>query len=533
MRFVPQLQSKMSFHTRSQYITSLLFALITFPQFSVIGQGKAEFNILNYEAKADGKTINTQAIQKAIDTAHKQGGGRVLFPEGSFLTGTLLLKSDVELYLSKGATLLGSTNPTDYPKLDLSETEVSSKTDDNSKLALIWAYKAENISITGNGTIDGQGRELALTIDSLYHFGQLKDPKYSTRRMRPSEVVRPKIINVLECKNIKVDGITIMNSASWVQTYELSQNISIKNLKVNSTAYWNNDGINITDSQHVLIENCDINAADDGITLKSYFPDKFSDDVLIQNCKVRSSASAVKFGTASFGGFKNITIQNIEVYDTFRSAVALEAVDGGYIENVVVKNIKATNTGNAIFVRLGHRAGEIPGYVRNVAIENIDIQIPFGRPDINYDLRGPEVDYFHNIHPMVIAGIPGHPIENITLKNVKIQYPGRASKAMAFVPLWRLHTVPEDIKGYPEFSKFGELPSWGFYVRHVNGIDFKNVDLKLENEDFRPAFVFDDVKRLRMKDVSLPVKSKDQIILFESPNPILSTPIEKWVKVLE
>ncbi|MFY7912040.1 MAG: glycoside hydrolase family 28 protein [Emticicia sp.] len=489
----------------------------------------AQYNIISFGAKADGKTLNTQAIQKAIDEASAKGGGKVIFPKGRFLSGTLLLKSGVELFLEKDAILLGSSNPADYPKIDLSDTKVSTKTDDNSKLALIWAYRAKNIGISGVGTIDGQGRGLALHIDSLHHTGAVIDPNY---RRRPSETVRPKIINMLECEHIKVEGITIINSASWVQTYELSADISIKNLKVNSTAYWNNDGINITDSKNVIIENCDVNAADDGITLKSYFPDKYSDNVVIRNCKVRSSASAVKFGTASFGGFKNVVIENIYVYDTYRSAVALEAVDGGFIENITVKNITAVNTGNAFFLRLGHRAGERAGYFKNVSIKNVKAQIPFGRPDINYDLRGPALDYFHNIHPVVIAGIPDSYIQDITIENVEITYPGRASKAMAYMPIWRLDAVPEKINSYPEYTMFGELPSWGFYVRHANGILFKNVKLNLENSDFRPAFVFDDVRNIQIEKITLPKDKVEQIILKNSKSTKLDLNIHSFVKEL-
>ena len=119
--------------------------------------------------------------------------------------------------------------------------------------------------------------------------------------------------------------------------------------------------------------------------------------------------------------------------------------------------------------------------------------MPFGRPDEAYDLRGPEVDFFHNPFPSSICGIPDNRIENITLENINIQYPGRATKGMAYMPLWRIQDVPEQIDKYPEFTMFGELPSWGFYVRHVDGIHFKNVHLTLADEDFRPPYIFDDV----------------------------------------
>jgi polygalacturonase len=237
-----------------------------------------------------------------------------------------------------------------------------------------------------------------------------------------------------------------------------------------------------------------------------------NNNIYIANCKIRSSANAVKFGTGSYGSFKNVTVENIEVYDTFRSAIAIESVDGAEIENIKVSNITAVNTGNAILIRLGHRNGDKPGYIKNVSIKNVKVQVPFGRPDMDYDMRGPEVDYFHNPFPASIAGIPGHLIENVTLENIEITYPGTASKGMAYLPLSRLKDVKENINGYPEFSMFGELPSWGFYVRHVNGIEMKNIKLILEKEDFRPAFVFDDVKNLTMKAIDIPSDKTNQII---------------------
>ena len=208
-----------------------------------------------------------------------------------------------------------------------------------------------------------------------------------------------------------------------------------------------------------------------------------------------------------------MTIEDIEVFDTFRSAIAIESVDGGVIENIKVNNVVAKNTGNAIFIRLGHRSGERPGSVKHINLKNINVEVPFGRPDINYDLRGPEVDFFHNPFPASIAGIPEYRIEDVHLENIQISYPGRATKGMAYVPLSRLDQVPERIENYPEFSMFGELPAWGFYVRHAKGITFKNISLTLQDSDFRPAFVFDDVIDLQMDKIELPIDKKDQIVL--------------------
>lgn len=465
---------------------------------------RKDYLVAAYGAVADGKTLNTQAIQKAIDVANKNKGGRVVFSKGTFLSGSIVLKSGVELFFEDGAVLLGSINPDDYPKY-------------NDARALIISHAQKNIAITGKGIIDGQGRELALAVDSLHHTGVRIDPNYNYRRLRPSDG-RGKLIFLSECDSIKVTDVLLKNSSGWVFSMRKSKNIVVDYVSVNSRAYWNNDGVDMDGCENVRVTNCDINSADDGICLKSDSPGLYNNNYYIANCTIRSSASAVKFGTGSYGSFKNVTIENIKVYDTFRSAIAIESVDGAEIENIKVSNITAVNTGNAILIRLGHRNGEKPGYIKNVSIKNVKAQIPFGRPDIEYDLRGPEVDYFHNPFPASIAGIPGYSIENVTLENIEITYPGRASKGMAYLPLWRLKDVLENEKGYPEFTMFGELPSWGFYVRHVNGIEMKNIKLVLEKEDFRPAFVFDDVKGLRMEKIDVPSDKSNQIIFKDVPS---------------
>jgi hypothetical protein len=279
--------------------------------------------------------------------------------------------------------------------------------------------------------------------------------------------------------------------------------VSIEHIRFENRAYWNNDGIDITDCRRVAVRHCFINSADDGICLKSYHTDAFNEEIEITDCDIISSASAVKMGTASWGGFKKVRIKDIRIRDTFRSAIAIECVDGGIIDDILVENIRALNTGNALFIRLGHRKGEAPGTLKNVTIRNLYVEVPFGRPDINYDMRGPAVDFFHNPIPSSITGIPGHRVENVVLEDIEVVYPGRASKGMAYIPLSRLHQVPEQIQKYPEFTMFGELPSWALFVRHVKGLTMRRVRFHLKDDDFRPPFVFDDVEELVMEEVDL------------------------------
>ena len=441
---------------------------------------------------ADGKTLCTQALQQAIDAIYKKGGGRLVLTKGSYLTGGLMLRAGVELHLDKDATLLGSTNPYDYQSISIAHS--NDTRNDNASMALLMANGAENISITGDGTIDGQGLQLALNIDSLHHTGERVDANYNKRRQRPSETVRPKLLFLYGCKNVLIEGVKLRSSSNWGLSLHLCEQVKLHHLDIENRAYWNNDGIDLTDCKHAIVADCKINSADDGVCLKSYHADSECYDIEIARCDIRSSASAVKFGTASWGGFRKVYVHDIKVEDTFRSAIAIESVDGAQIDSILVERIDAKNTGNALFMRLGQRAGDRKGSLRNVTIRHLSCQVPFGRPDINYDLRGPEVDYFHNVHPAPICGIPGNCIENVLLEDIHISYPGRASKGMAYVPLWRKSDVPEQIEKYPEFTMFGELPAWGLYLRHIRNICLKDVHLSLDGDDFRPMIVDEDVE---------------------------------------
>lgn len=463
------------------------------------------------------ESVQTNSIQCLIDRVSLKGGGRIVFSSGIYVTGSIELKSNVHLYLERGASILGSTNPFDYTNHVFKNEPESPNGKDVSTFALIIADGVNNISLSGHGTIDGRGRELALAVDSLHHSGAVIDKNYNTYNKRPGEAARPLLFRFFQVDGVNIKDLSLRNSACWGVTVELSNNVVIDNVNIHNRAYWNNDGLDITDCRNVRISNCNIDTADDGICLKSYYTGYCNDSIYIYDCRVSSSASAVKFGTASFGGFKNVVIDNIDIYDTFRSAIAIESVDGGFIRNVYVTRINAKNTGNAIFMRLGHRKGKTPGVLEDIYIGDIKVEIPFGRPDINYDLRGPEEPFFHNPFPSSIVGIPDNKIRNVVIENIDILYPGRASKGMAYVPLWRLNSVPEEVTSYPEFSMFGELPSWGFYVRHAENIIFRDVRLRLADYDFRPAFVFDDVCNVSFINLSIPYE-ENQIVVTNSSN---------------
>ncbi|GGB17383.1 exo-poly-alpha-D-galacturonosidase [Puia dinghuensis] len=447
--------------------------------------GGPSFVITHYGAKGDGKTMNTRAIQRAIDAAAAAGGGIVVVPSGKFLTGVITLKSGVELHLAADAVLLGSTRRSDYGGERAS--------------ALIVADGQQGIAITGGGVIDGEGREVVEDVYRMLKAGTLQDPDWQKEnpwhQKRPNEYNRPGIIHFTHCTNVRLDSVLLKDAACWVQTYTECDHLSLTNLRVQSTAYWNNDGIDVVDCKDVQITGCVVNADDDGICLKSSNPASRCENILVAHCDVRSSASGIKFGTASFGGFKNITIKDVTVHDTYRSALALECVDGGAMENVTVENVAAVNTGNALFIRLGHRNQQLPpGSVRHVTIKNLHVEVPAGKPDKGYEMEGPEMGYAHNFFPASIVGIPGHPVEDVVFENVEIVYKGVEDKSLGRYGLDSLAYVPENESAYPEYSMFGELPAWGLYVRHVSGLQLRQVTLRHQQESFRPAMVFDDVK---------------------------------------
>lgn len=435
-----------------------------------------DYNASLFGINSDGMTLNTRSIQAGIDYISENGGGRLVFYVGRYLTGSIHLKSNVTIHLEEGAVLVGSLNPYDYDK--------------NRFMAMILAQDQHDIGVTGIGVIDGQGRSIARNVVALIHSGVIKDNfKYD----RPQEDHRPMIFYLRSCSNVTITGITVRNSASWVQTYDQCKNLKIDSIRVDSKAYWNNDGIDIVDCDGASITNSFIDAADDGICLKSHDDKAFCNNVYVWNNTIRSSANAIKFGTVAYGGFKNIRIVNNRVYDTYRSALALESVDGGFLNNVVVDSLKVVNTGNAVFMRLGERAVGRKGSFEKVRVSNVWVEIPAGKPDAGYEYEGPIEDMPRNISPIVIAGLPGQYINDVVLSNIEVKYPGGGSPFFAEAPLDRLDSIPEIPSKYPDFSMFKELPAWGIYVRHAKNLQFTNIRLFCGKKDYRMPVVLDDV----------------------------------------
>lgn len=467
----------------------LLFILTLFFATTVVAQ-KCELSVIDFGARGDGVTINTTSIQAAIDSAHhiftlRNQKVRVVLPQGTYVSGTIYLKSGVTLHLDSGATLLGSTNPFDYVKDPTVRWT-----------AFIFAIRQHDIAITGQGTIDGRGWEVANNMVNYIHLGLVEDPlKYD----RPNESNRPENIHFRECDRVIVSGITLRNPASWNQQYDQCRHLLIENQTVDSKSYWNNDGVDIVDCQHVVIRNCNMDAADDVFCFKSHSVDGISEDVLVENCIGRSSANGIKFGTMTRGIFRNFRFHNITLYDTYRSAITLASVDGGALQDIVIDSLCATHTGNPIFLRFAERRqGTVIPCLKDIVLRNIYVEVPADKPDAGYSYEGPVEDLPRNISPSSIVGTPGHRIQNITLENIEIHYPGGSDSSYAFCGSdpQSLASIVERSAQYPEFSMFKELPAWGLYLRHADNITLRNVQMTVVGHDYRPCIVADDVNGL-------------------------------------
>ncbi len=438
--------------------------------FSFLNTEAKNVNVSDFGAVGDGKTNDTKALQSAIDACAESGGGRVTVSPGAYLTSTIQLRDNIDLHLMQNAVLKGSTDNKAYRDS-----------------ALVLIKDVQNVTISGYGKIDGQG----------WH-------QNFNNRGRKVKVSRPFQIFVTNSKFIRITGIKLRNAPMWNISLKKSEWITIDNIDIYSHSNTNNDGIDI-DAKNVVISNCIIDTDDDAIVFKSWTDDFVVENVAISNCRLASNCNAIKFGTWSAVGFRNISISNCvitsaaednvrtpwyEQYEgiskqpTVISGIALEVVDGGFMDGITISNISMQGVQTPIFIRLGDRDGI--GSLKNVLISNINAT---NESRITSS----------------ITGIPGSYVENVTIKDVIFNSKGTGTLA---------HTneiIPENNKGYPENRMYGaSLPAHGFYVRHAKGIQFENFQLNVQNPDARPAILLDDVHDFFLRNIQGDLPSNDQ-----------------------
>jgi polygalacturonase len=381
----------------------------------------------------------------------------------------------VILHLEKGAVLLGSPRIADYPP----QTPRSrARYDQFLRTSLIFAQGADGVSVTGEGTLDGNSRG-----DNDF---------ISESRV---EKHRPCLIWFDECTNVVVRDVTFTSSGFWTQNYTRCRNVHVDAVTVRDSTFRNNDGCNIIDCENTVVENCDINALDDGICLKGYTSDGCK-NVVIRNNRVRSLCNGIKAGTDSSGGFQNILIENNVIWQTGISGLALELVDGGTMRNVIVRNLTMDVVETPIFIKLGDRnrpiySGEAEIVPKTGVLQ--DVHISGIRAIVNNAETYSEAERaIHNYIPYAssITGIPGHLIERVYISDVDIEILGGFPVGTEEDAR---RTIEENSTKYPENRMFGTLPAYAFYIRHARDIRISNVRIAMRQQDARPPFVLDDV----------------------------------------
>lgn len=488
------------------------YLLIIFVIISSALFGQNDFNsVKSFGAVGDGVTLDTKAIQETIDKT-AEVGGTVFFPAGKYLVGSLFLKSNVTIYVSAGATILGSKSLADYKE---HQPKLKSYNDIFLKYSLFYAEDAENISIKGEGTIDGQGGSYKVTTKE-------KPQRYMNR---------PFIIRFVKCKNVKIEDVTLKNSPMWMQQYLGCEDLFITGIKVYNHSNKNNDMMDIDGCKNVIVSDCIGDTDDDGITLKSTSP-LITENITISNCVLSSHCNAIKFGTESTGGFRNINISNIIVKPSASdtvitgfangiSGITLATVDGGIIDGVIISNIRIDGPQVPIYLRLGNRArkyiADAPevgvGSFRNVSISNISAD--------NVGAYG-----------CSITGLKDNNIENISLENISINFAGGIRKD-------NFNTEMKELEdSYPESTMWGNLPSYGFYLRHVKDVKFSNITLKFKAKDERPAIICSDVEKVNFNQVSLDIDSSaESVFVFDNvreaviSNSIIDNEVDYFLKV--
>ncbi len=437
------------------------------------------FNVRDFGAIGDGITLDTAAVQAAVDTCNEKGGGTVFFPEGTYVLGTVHFKSNVEIHISKGATVLGSKSSEDFApyETDASNTVYQDRSHSYFHHSLFHADSVSDIALTGLGKIDMQ----------------------SVWEVFPGWARACKIVAFKNCTNVVIRDLTMRNATDLAVYFAGCENVRITGLDL----LVHIDGISPDSCKNVVISDCIIDAGDDGIVPKSSFTlGKFKamENLAISNCVVKSRCNAIKFGTESNTAFINTTITGCVIYDTRYSGIALECIDGALIEGFSVSNISMRNVGNPFMIIVMDRKrgpeGTTVGEIRNISFSNITATGPYvawqgptwnNRCHIDNDVTQMPVPT-----PALIIGQPDSIIKNISLSNIFLSLPGGGTED------WKQNPIPAIRDGYAESIRYGRKPpAFGLLARDVDNLKLMNVEFVTEKEDARDPIYLENVTRFK------------------------------------
>jgi len=437
--------------------------------------GARIYNVRDFGAKGDGKTLDTKAIQVAIDSCNKEHGGTVLIPAGDFICGTIELKSNVTLHLSAQGRLLGSTRREDYGA-------GKGVPPGNGNIVFVYAVNAENITIEGRGTIDGNGQ--------AFYTGK-GDNTGPGQRGVGGNFDRPHLIVFYQCSNFIVKDVFLTRSAYHCFRILHCKQVQLTGIRIYNRVNKNNDGFHFNDSQYVHITNCDIQCQDDACAL--FGSNQF---VTITNSTFSTRWSIFRFGS---GEAQNIVVNNCLIYETYGCPIKISS-GKARIENLSFSNIIMRNVTGPIgigFTGIGNKsnpAGDddtTPSFVRNVSFNNIRatvVEKPVNHPDIPFGVNVFDGEINSCI---TLNGVGKAILENISFTDVHVTYAGGGTKEQASKR--EVPQVAAEYFGVWATAPFG-APAYGLYARNVKNLTLHNVRFDYENPDARPAVIFDNVQ---------------------------------------
>jgi hypothetical protein len=399
----------------------------------------------------------------------------------------------VTIHFEKNAVLLGSTDLKDYRNLDPFTEGLGIDVG----WALVVAVDVKNIRLEGAGTIDGQGSAI-----KARHI--LTDTRPEGQRWG----LRPFLVRIVRCDGVTVNDVTLKYAGAWTSHYFQSRNLHIENVKIQSVGVAHNDGIGIDGCQDVVIKNCDVESGDDALVFKTTSSKMVCKNIEVSGLRLKSHQAGIKMGTESMAAFENIRISKCHIYDTRNGGIKLLTVDGAHLRNVEISDITMEEVRTPMLFRLGSRLSvfrknsdtkQSTGTFENVVIRNVKANAA-----ANAQLMPPS--------GILITGIPGHYITNLTLENIEISLAGGGLAEHA------RQAVPEAIDQYPEVKTFGpRVPAYGVWARHVKGLKLKNIKFNLGSNDLRPALVCEDGTDIEVLDWKLPeTKGAEAIIRLEN-----------------
>lgn len=470
------------------------------------------FNVRDYGAAGDGKTLDSPAINAAIRACSGAGGGTVWLPAGTYLSGSIRLTNNLNLLLDAGATLLAA--PASMNAYDPTEEWEGQAYQDGGHTyfqnSLLWGVSLTNVSITGRGMIHGKGLTRSSKLfDQMNHFNLWNKPDAPRTNLPPVRIGN-KAIGLKLCRNVLLRDFTIYKGGHFGVLATGCDLLTIDNVTMDTER----DGIDVDCCRNTTIANCRINSPfDDAICPKSSFAlrtNVITENLTIVNCQVsgfemgtfldgtlqpsRVRNGRIKFGTEANGGFRNVTVANC----TFRGCkgLALEEVDGGIMENITINNLTMMEVDDyPIYITTGKRnrgpAVTGPSRARRILISNV---IATG------------VDSMSGIQ---ITGLPEEPIDGVRLDNVWLVFRGGGTKEQAA-------QLPKELDtGYPEPGKIGTMPAYGLFARHVRDLELEHVRVSFEQMDLRPALMCVDVDGLEIDNFKADVAEGVSAARFE------------------